>query len=136
MTVRSILQRLTSLLSRSPIDVRSYAELKHIHRRRFHGTDPERFARLWCAVAHRCRVSPLEMNETSRVDELCPPRRFLGLVVPDQALEEVTALVIAESRGRPPPRSRPSTVADVLDYLLGTSSGAGVEKPNATKESL
>lgn len=122
MTVRSTLHRLTSILSRTSTDVRSYAELRHIHERRFQGTDSERFVRLWCEIAHLCRVSPLELHEGDRIDVLCPPGRFLGLVLPHEALEEVTALIIAESRGRPPPRSRPSTVGEVLDYLLESST--------------
>ncbi len=107
----------------SAIEVLSYAELRNIHERRFQGTDPERFVRLWCEIAGLCGVSPMEMHENDRPEELCPPHRVLGLVEPNAALEEISALIMAESRDRPLPASRPSTVGDVLDYLLGTSAG-------------
>jgi len=81
--------------------------------------------RLWCEIAHLCGVSPLEMHENNPPEELCPPHRVLGLVEPNAVLEEISALIMAESRGRPAPKTRPNTVGDVLDYLLGTSAAGG-----------
>ena len=136
MTLRRLLRWLRSPFRPSPVDVRSYEELRHVHERRFPASDPERFVRLWCEVADLCGVLPLEMHEDDRPEELFPPDRVLGLVEPNVALEEISALIMAESRGRPPPKTRPNTVGEVLDYLLGTSAAGGGGRwvpPNSTK---
>jgi hypothetical protein len=103
-----------------PVDVRSYDELKHIHERRFVGSDAERFRRLWCEIASLCEVSPLEMHENDRLGDRCPQSRWLRLVHPGARQENLEALVLMESRHLPPPTVLATTIGDVLDYLLGT----------------
>jgi hypothetical protein len=109
--------------------------LRDIHQRRFAGSDAERFTRLWCEVAAICNVSPLEMHEDKRVVDLCPPWRLLGLTEPSPRLENLEALIMEESKDRPPPESTMWTVGEVLDYLLESSTGpAGVGRARAHPE--
>ena len=124
MRILSLLRRLWATVwspfKSRPVDVRAYDELRHIHERRFAGSDAERFVRLWCEIASLCDVSPLDMHENERLGELCPQSRWLGFVHPSARQENLEALVLMESRHLPPPTVPPTTVGDVLDYLLGT----------------
>lgn len=113
-----IRRMLTRLRSRQAAAEASYEELRHIHQRRFAKTDPERFVRLWCEIADICEVSPRSLHENSNLADLCPPFRLLGLVEPSSRNEALEALVMAETRGKAPPARRPTTVGEMLDYML------------------
>lgn len=82
--------------------------------RRFADADRVEFARLWCEIATICDVDPLKLHEDDSLRELCPE----PLLTFDLKLQELEALVIQESRELPPPRRRPNTVGEIIDYLL------------------
>lgn len=90
--------------------------LDAVHARRFSGSDKARLGRLWAEIAHVFDIAPAELHEDDRIDERCPPPRW-GICF-NERIENLSAMIHQESRGRPPWVSPPVTVGDVLDYLL------------------
>lgn len=91
--------------------------LETIRARRFAIADKEEFARIWCEIATICDVDPLKLHEDNLLRELCPesPLSF------NLRMQELEALVLQETKERRPPRSRPNTVGEVIDYVLELS---------------
>ncbi|HEY0466314.1 MAG TPA: hypothetical protein VGC79_19020 [Polyangiaceae bacterium] len=90
--------------------------LNALHQRRFASTDKERFMLLWCEIAEICGLAPNELRENAEIASLrSTPRSWLSY---DDRLEDLDYLIISESRDLPPPRPKPRTIGEVLDYLL------------------
>ena len=89
-------------------------QLEPIRAARFPGTAPDRFAVLWCAVAEIIGVDVLTMRAEDCVIDLCPNSRWLGF---NARIENLEALVLDESRNRPPPLKKMETIGDIIDYL-------------------
>jgi hypothetical protein len=88
-----------------------YDCLKDVHERRFGGSDIERSVRLRSEIASICKISPTEMHEDDRLDELCPPWHFWRFVEPSQRLENLEAFILAESRKLARPKRPLDTAA-------------------------
>lgn len=95
--------------------IAQYAKtLDDIYRRRFEGSDKERFEFLWCEIAEVCRVRPDELHEDDQISDRCPSGQG-SLLSP---LEDLSFVIMSESQALPPPRTKPKTIGEVLDYLL------------------
>jgi hypothetical protein len=92
-------------------------ELEAIRARRFADADRGEFARLWCEIATICDVDPLKLHEDDLLRDLCPE----PLLTFNLKIQELEALVMQETQDLPPPRSRPNTVGEVVDYVLELS---------------
>lgn len=104
-------------LERQRSAIATHAEyLNAVHGRRFPGTDKERFDLLWCEVAEVCRVTPGELHEDDKIADRCPPSN--SLFSSDTRLDDLEYTIITESRHVAPPKRRPETIGQVLDYLL------------------
>jgi hypothetical protein len=90
--------------------------LDDIYRRRFGGKDKERFEFLWCEIAEVCRVRPDELHEDDQISDRCPGRQ--SWLSSDTRLDDLEFVIMSESQGVPPPRTKPKTIGEVLDYLL------------------
>jgi hypothetical protein len=90
--------------------------LESVYRRRFPKAERARFELLWCEVAEVCRVVPDALHEDDKIADRCPAPR--GWLSTDTRLDDLEYLVMTESRGMPPPKLRPETIGQVLDYLL------------------
>jgi hypothetical protein len=97
--------------------------LDDIYRRRFRGTNKARFEFLWLEVAEVCRVRPEELHEDDRISDRCPGRQ--GWLSSDTRLDDLEFVIMSESRETPPPRTKPQTIGEVLDYLLQTNVEGG-----------
>ena len=91
-------------------------QLEPLRTRRFPTAAPDRLARLWSEIARICGVDPLQLHEDDRITKLCPGQGALDL---NLKIMELEALVAAESKHMPPPATRPQTVGDIIDYLIG-----------------
>jgi hypothetical protein len=105
---------------RATIDL--YAEfLDNVYRRRFRGTDKARFDFLWCEIAEVSRVRPDLLHEDDLISDRCPGQQ--SWLSSDTRLDDLEYVIMTESQGRPPPKRRPQTIGDVLDYLLQNNDG-------------
>ena len=92
------------------------AFLDGVHTRRFAGTDKRRFEHLWCEIAEVCKVKPDTLHEDDKIVDRCPPPR--SWLSSDTRLDDLEYVIMSESRKSPPPKQRPETIGQVLDYLL------------------
>lgn len=96
--------------------------LDAVYRRRFPGTNKVRFELLWCEIAEVCRVTPGELHEDDKIADRCPPSN--DLFSSDNRLDDLEYIILTESRNAAPPKQRPETIGQVLDYLLQANRGA------------
>jgi hypothetical protein len=97
-----------------PVIARYAKVLDDIYRRRFEGTDKDRFQFLWCEIAEVCRVRPDDLHEDDQISERCAGRQGWFL----SRLDDLEFVIMSESQALPPPRTQPKTIGEVLDYLL------------------
>ena len=106
--------------ARQMSSITAYASyLDALHQRRFSNADRARFMLLWCDIAEICDLPPNALSEDFEIASLRkPPKSWLTL---DDKVDDLDYLILTESRGLPPPRSKPKTIGGVLDYLLQAS---------------
>lgn len=90
------------------------AGLEQIRAASFPDAEEDRFATLWCAVAEIIDIDPLKMRAEDRVIDLCPNSRWPSI---NGKIQNLEALVLAESRDCPPPPKTMVTIGDIIDYL-------------------
>jgi len=85
---------------------------------RFPQAESERFALLWCEIAEICAQRPDELDVDSALTSLRGAPGFWTDL--DNPLEDLNYLMLIESGARPPPRPKPTTIGEVVTYLLTT----------------
>jgi hypothetical protein len=97
-------------------DAMAFEVLSPVYERRFPGTDPERFVRLWCSLARMCGVSPTELHEDQLFRDLSPlDSRWSNL---NTRMDDIEEFADAESGGQDVPE-RIDSVGTMMDWLLG-----------------
>jgi hypothetical protein len=94
------------------------AFLSSVHSRLFPASERSRFELLWCEIADICEVHPTALCEDMDIGALASDRK--DWIFAPSRMEELEHLILIESEGRPPPRERPATIGDILEYLLGS----------------